>query len=105
MIGTPPYMSPEQAEMTSMDIDTRSDIYSLGVVLYELLTGRTPFDPAEMMAGGVDAMRRTIREKDPLRPSARLSGMAKADRTQVAHPITPSRQYSFRPCRAIWTGW
>ena len=68
-IGTPAYMSPEQAEMSGLDIDTRSDIYSLGVLLYELLTGRTPFDPKELMDSGLDAMRKTIREKEPMRPS------------------------------------
>jgi eukaryotic-like serine/threonine-protein kinase len=72
-IGTPAYMSPEQAEMTGLDIDTRSDIYSLGVLLYELLTGSTPFDARELMASGIDAMRKTIREKEPVRPSTRLT--------------------------------
>src|SRR5262249_54979389 len=72
-IGTPAYMSPEQAEMSSLDIDTRSDIYSLGVLLYELLTGKTPFDTQELMSKGIDAMRKTIREKQPLRPSTRLA--------------------------------
>ncbi|MBI3851029.1 MAG: serine/threonine protein kinase [Verrucomicrobia bacterium] len=72
-IGTPAYMSPEQAEMSGLDIDTRSDIYSLGVLLYELLTGRPPFDQKELLAAGLDEMRRTIREKEPLKPSTRLT--------------------------------
>jgi serine/threonine protein kinase/tetratricopeptide (TPR) repeat protein len=75
-LGTPAYMSPEQAVMTSLDIDTRSDIYSLGVLLYELLTGKTPFDQKELFAAGWDAMRRTIREEEPPRPSTRLSTLA-----------------------------
>src|SRR5438128_1332869 len=83
-IGTPAYMSPEQAVMTSLDIDTRSDIYSLGVLLYELLTGRTPFDQKELLAAGLDEMRRTIREKEPPRPSTRLSTMAGEDLTATA---------------------
>src|SRR5579883_3371542 len=65
-IGTPAYMSPEQAEMSGLDIDTRSDIYSLGVLLYELLTGRTPFDAKTLLQSGLEAMRRTIRETEPL---------------------------------------
>ena len=71
-IGTPTYMSPEQAEMSGLDIDTRTDIYSLGVLLYELLTGTTPFDSKELLASGIDEMRRMIREREPERPSTRL---------------------------------
>src|SRR5689334_2417135 len=72
-IGTPAYMSPEQAVLTSLDIDTRSDIYSLGVLLYELLTGSPPFDQQELLAAGLDSMRRTIREVEPIKPSKRLT--------------------------------
>jgi eukaryotic-like serine/threonine-protein kinase len=71
-IGTPEYMSPEQSEMTAQGIDTRSDIYSLGVVLYELLTGVLPYDSQTLREGGVDNIRRTIREEDPKTPSTRL---------------------------------
>ena len=83
-IGTPTYMSPEQAELSGLDIDTRSDIYALGVLLYELLTGRTPFDPKELLQAGLDEMRRRIREEEPMRPSTRLRTMADADLTEVA---------------------
>jgi tetratricopeptide (TPR) repeat protein len=77
-------MSPEQAEMSGLDVDTRSDIYALGVLLYELLTGRTPFDPKELMQSGLDAMRRTIREKEPERPSTRLTTMAEGELATTA---------------------
>ena len=92
-IGTPAYMSPEQAEMSGLDIDTRSDIYSLGVLLYELLTGRTPFDPKELLQEGLDQMRKTIREKEPLRPSTRLSTLLDADLSTVAkrHSAEPPK--------------
>jgi serine/threonine protein kinase len=73
MIGTPLYMSPEQAELTSNDVDTRSDVYSLGVLLYELLTGQTPFDKETLSKVGFDEMRRIIREDQLLRPSRRFS--------------------------------
>jgi WD40 repeat protein/serine/threonine protein kinase len=83
-IGTPAYMSPEQAEMSGLDIDTRSDIYSLGVLLYELLAGSTPFDGKELMSLGIDAMRKTIREKEPVRPSTRFATLKGEDLTTTA---------------------
>ncbi len=92
-IGTPAYMSPEQAEMSGLDIDTRSDIYSLGVLLYELLTGRPPFDPKSLLQAGLDEIRRVIREVDPPKPSTNLSTLAAADRIMVArhHGTEPAR--------------
>jgi serine/threonine protein kinase len=80
-MGTPAYISPEQAEMSGLDIDTRVDIYSLGVLLYELLVGQTPFDAKEMMQCGLDALREIIRQKEPLRPSTKLNTLSGDART------------------------
>jgi serine/threonine protein kinase len=83
-IGTPAYMSPEQAMLTNVDVDTRSDIYALGVLLYELLTGKTPFDAQELLTIGLDEMRRTIREQEPPRPSTRLSTLSDQELSTTA---------------------
>ncbi len=83
-IGTPAYISPEQAEMSNVDVDTRSDIYSLGVLLHELLTGRTPLDGAELCSMGVEAMRQAIRDRDPSTASSTLAALDVAELRRVA---------------------
>jgi hypothetical protein len=88
MVGTPLYMSPEQAELSSVDIDTRSDIYSLGVLLYELLTGTTPVNREQLKQAAFDEVRRIIREEDPPKPSTRISSTAEAAPTIAAHRHT-----------------
>jgi eukaryotic-like serine/threonine-protein kinase len=85
MIGTPLYMSPEQADMSSVDIDTRSDIYSLGVLLYELLTGTTPFDQQRLRQSAFDEIRRIIREEEPPKPSTRISTLGAARTATATH--------------------
>jgi eukaryotic-like serine/threonine-protein kinase len=93
LVGTPAYMSPEQAELTSANVDTRSDVYSLGVLLYELLTGTTPFDCGELLKKGLDEVRRVIREKEPVRPSIRLGTMPRAELAGISQrrKTEPSR--------------
>jgi WD40 repeat protein/serine/threonine protein kinase len=85
MIGTPLYMSPEQAQMSGLDVDTRTDIYALGVLLYELLTGTTPFDRERLRTAGYDEVRRIIRDEEPARPSTRISTLGPAANTASAN--------------------
>jgi serine/threonine protein kinase/Flp pilus assembly protein TadD len=94
MIGTPLYMSPEQAALSNVDVDTRSDIYSLGVLLYELLTGTTPFDPERLHRAGYDEIRRIIREEEPPRPSTRISTLGQAATTISTQRKTDPKRLS-----------
>jgi eukaryotic-like serine/threonine-protein kinase len=87
LMGTPAYMSPEQMELSGLNLDTRSDIYSLGVLLYELLTGRTPFDTANLLKLGVEELRRTVCEREPLSPSAKLKTLNNEELTKTARRL------------------
>jgi serine/threonine protein kinase len=99
MIGTPLYMSPEQAALSNVDVDTRSDVYSLGVLLYELLTGATPFDRERLHQAGYDEMRRIIREEDPPRPSTRMT-----IRGQVATTVSTQRKSNPKRLSQLYRG-
>jgi hypothetical protein len=83
-VGTPAYMSPEQTALSGLDVDTRSDIYSLGILIYELLTGKPPFRAKDLLAAGFDEMRRIIREEEPPRPSSRLTTVTGEERSVLA---------------------
>jgi serine/threonine protein kinase/Flp pilus assembly protein TadD len=99
MIGTPMYMSPEQAQLSGLDIDTRTDIYTLGVLLYELLTGTTPFDKERLRTAAYDEIRRIIREEEPPRPSMRISTLGPG-----AQMVSANRQSDFKRLNLLFRG-
>ncbi len=99
MVGTPEYMSPEQAGDSGVAIDTRSDVYALGVLLYELLTGTTPLGPVRLLEAAFSDVLRRIREEEPPRPSTRLSGSG--ERWRRSRPAATSTR---RGCPGWWRG-
>jgi serine/threonine-protein kinase len=104
MIGTPTYMSPEQAELSPLGVDTRSDIYSLGVLLYELLTGTTPIDKDRLHSATYDEMRRIIREEEPPKPSTRIDTLAADLAATVAHRHRTDPRRHLQSVRGELTG-